>query len=83
MGSSITVTMVRISPCRVMKSVIVYMIAGLRTGAPKVAIFEMRRRDLQRVANPLSGGKAGPGVGRPCRRMLTVRPCRSASPATA
>src|SRR5206468_6176236 len=47
-------------------------VAGLRPAALEVTIFEVRGRDLQRVAYPLAGRKAGPGVRRPGGRMRTA-----------
>src|SRR6187431_767731 len=47
-------------------------VAGLRTGTSKVTVLEMGGRNLQRVADPLSGGKTAPGVRCPCRRTWTA-----------
>ena len=46
-------------------------VAGLRAAALEVAVLQMRRRDLQRVPDPLPRRKARPAVGRPGRRMRT------------
>jgi hypothetical protein len=51
-----------------MYSVIVYM-SLVWSAAPEIAVFDVRGRNNQRVANPLSGREAGPTVRRICRRM--------------
>ena len=47
-------------------------VARLRPAALEVAVFQVRGRNLQRVADPLAGGEAGPAVRRPRRRMRTA-----------
>ena len=47
-------------------------VARLRSATLEVAILQVRRRDLQRVPDPLSGRKARPAVWRPCRWVRTA-----------
>ena len=44
-------------------------VARLRPAALQVAVLQVRRRDLQRLADPLAGREAAPAVRRPGRRM--------------